>query len=42
MSLEKHSTFFMNVTDPQMKQLFASLNLADEAHIKKLKNWPAG
>ena len=38
--LEKHNTFFMNVTDPKIKQLFASLNLADEAHIKKLENWP--
>jgi len=40
--LEKHNTFFMIVTDPQIKKLFASLNLADEAHIKKLENWPAG
>jgi len=40
--LEKHNTFFMNVTDPQIKKLFASLNLADEAHIKKLENWSPG
>lgn len=37
--LEKHNTFFMNVSDPQIKQLFASLNLADEAHIRKLEDW---
>jgi rubrerythrin len=37
--LEKHNTFFMNVDDPQIKQLFASLNLADEAHIRKLEGW---
>jgi len=36
--VEKHRTFFMNVNDPQIKQLFASLNLADEAHIRKLEN----
>jgi len=37
--LEKHNTFFMNVIDPEIKKLFASLNLADEVHIKKLENW---
>lgn len=40
--VEKHRTFFMNVIDPQIKQLFASLNLADEAHIRKLENYPQG
>jgi rubrerythrin len=40
--VEKHRTFFMNVVDPQIKQLFASLNLADAAHIKKLENWSRG
>jgi hypothetical protein len=40
--VEKHHTFFMNVIDPQMKQLFASLNLADEGHIHKLENCPPG
>lgn len=32
----------VDTADPQIKQLFASLNLADEAHIKKLENWSAG
>jgi hypothetical protein len=40
--VEKHHTFFMNVIDPQIKQLFASLNLADEAHIHKLENIQPG
>jgi hypothetical protein len=37
--VEKHRTFFMQVTDPQIKKLFASLNLADESHIRKLENF---
>jgi len=40
--LEKHSTFFMNVTDPEIKKLFASLNMADESHIRKLENFQPG
>ena len=40
--VEKHHTFFMNVTDPQIKQLCASLNLADEVHIRKLENFQFG
>ena len=35
--VEQHRTFFMKVTDPQIKQLFDSLNLADQAHIGKLE-----
>jgi rubrerythrin len=40
--VEKHRTFFMQVTDPQIKKLFESLNLADEAHIRRLENYQPG
>jgi len=40
--VEKHNTFFIQVNDPQIKQLFASLNLADKAHICKLENFKPG
>jgi hypothetical protein len=40
--VEKHRTFFMHVTDPQLKALFASLNMADESHIRKLENFQPG
>jgi rubrerythrin len=40
--VEKHRTFFMQVTDPQIKTLFESLNLADESHIRKLENFQPG
>lgn len=40
--LEKHNTFFWNVTDPEIKKLFASLNMADESHIRKLENFLPG
>jgi rubrerythrin len=40
--VEKHRTFFMQVTDPQLKALFASLNMADESHVRKLENFQPG
>jgi hypothetical protein len=40
--VEKHRTFFMQVSDPQIKALFASLNLADESHIRKLEAFQPG
>lgn len=39
--VEKHRTFFLKVTDLQIKNLFESLNLVDEAHIRKLENFKA-
>ncbi len=40
--VERHRTFFLKVTDPQIKKLFASLNLVDEAHIRKLEEYKPG
>jgi rubrerythrin len=40
--VEKHRTFFLEVTDPQIKQLFESLNLVDQAHIRKLEEFKPG
>lgn len=40
--VEQHRTFFMNVTDPQIKKLFESLRLADQAHVRKLENFRPG
>ncbi|MCX6556112.1 MAG: hypothetical protein NTW95_01560 [Candidatus Aminicenantes bacterium] len=40
--VEKHRTFFLKITDPQIKNLFESLNLADESHIRKLENFKPG
>jgi rubrerythrin len=40
--VEKHRTFFLEVTDPQIKQLFESLNLVDKAHILKLEEFRPG
>jgi len=40
--VEQHRTFFLKVTDPQIKKLFASLNLVDEAHVRKLEEFTAG
>ena len=40
--VEQHRTFFMKVTDPQIKKLFASLNLVDEAHVRRLKEFGGG
>lgn len=40
--VEKHRTFFLKVTDPQIKKLFESLNLVDEAHVRKLENFNPG
>lgn len=37
---EKHQTFFFQVTDPQIKKLFESLNLGNAAHIRKLETFP--
>jgi rubrerythrin len=37
--VERHRTFFMKVSDPQIKRLFESLNLVDEFHIRKLKDF---
>jgi rubrerythrin len=37
--VEKHRTFFLKVTDPQIKQLFESLNFADKSHIRKLETF---
>lgn len=34
--LEKHRTFFLEVTDPQVRQLLGTLNLADEYHLKRI------
>jgi rubrerythrin len=38
--VEKHLMFFMKVTDPQIKSLLESLNLADAGHISKLRDFP--
>ena len=38
--IEKHRTFFLAATDPQIKSLLESLNLADAEHIKKLHDFP--
>ena len=40
--VEQHRTFFLQVSDPQIKKLFASLNLVDETHIRKLENFKPG
>ena len=40
--VEQHRTFFLKVTDPQIKKLFASLNLVDEAHVRRLKEFKPG
>jgi hypothetical protein len=40
--VEKHRTFFLEVTDPRIKQLFESLNLVDRAHIRKLEEFKPG
>ena len=37
--VEQHRIFFLKVTDPQIKKLFESLNLVDEAHVRKLENF---
>jgi len=37
--VEKHRTFFLEVSDPQIKKLFESLNFADESHIRKLETF---
>jgi hypothetical protein len=42
MLVEKHRIFFLKITDPQIKSLFESLNLADESHIRKLENFKPG
>jgi hypothetical protein len=42
MLVEKHRIFFLKITDPQIKSLFESLNLADESHIRKLENFTPG
>ena len=40
--VEQHRTFFLKVTDPQIKKLFESLNLVDEAHVRRLKEFKPG
>lgn len=40
--VEKHRTFFMQITDPQIKNLFKNLNLADLAHVRKLEDFQPG
>ena len=40
--VERHRTFFLKVTDPQIKKLFENLNLVDEAHVRKLEEFQAG
>jgi hypothetical protein len=40
--VEKHRTFFMRITDPQIKSLFENLNLADRAHVRKLEDFQPG
>jgi hypothetical protein len=37
--VEQHRTFFLKVIDPQIKNLFESLNLVDKAHIRKLDDF---
>jgi rubrerythrin len=39
--VEVHRTYFFRVEDEQLKKLFASLNLADEAHMKRLQEYAA-
>ncbi len=34
--MERHRTFFMEVTDPGIQKLLGSLNLADEYHLKRI------
>lgn len=40
--VEKHRMFFMKAADPQIKNLLENLNLADEAHVRKLENFQPG
>lgn len=40
--VEVHRTYFFRVEDEQLKKLFASLNLADEAHVKRLQAYASG
>ncbi len=40
--VEKHRTFFMKVTDPQIKKLFESLNLTDTSHLRRLEDFQPG
>ncbi|HOW44291.1 MAG TPA: hypothetical protein PK919_03855 [Candidatus Aminicenantes bacterium] len=37
---ERHGAFIFNVSDPQLKRLFESLNLGNAAHIRKLESFP--
>jgi rubrerythrin len=38
--VESHQTFFFQVSDPQVKKLFASLNQGNSAHIRRLETFP--
>ncbi|HSQ34981.1 MAG TPA: hypothetical protein VLQ89_03215 [Candidatus Binatia bacterium] len=40
--VERHRTFFFQVSDPLIKTLFSSLNLADEAHLRRLESFKGG
>ena len=38
--VERHRAFIFNVSDPQLKRLFESLNLGNAAHIRRLESFP--
>jgi rubrerythrin len=40
--LERHRTFFLETTDPGIRKLLESLNLADEYHLRRLTDIFAG
>jgi rubrerythrin len=40
--VESHQTFFFQVSDAQVKKLFASLNQGNSAHIRRLETFPPG
>jgi rubrerythrin len=40
--VEQHRTFFLKVSDPQIKNLFENLNLVDKAHMRKLEEFQPG